>query len=563
MIARNHARNTFILAAIFSLMGYPAYAGIIDASSHVAAVTVLADRAIVTREVKARLPAGAQIVVIKNTPSGIDEASLRVEGKGASSLKIGAVEVKHIYLSEAANEAERAKTEALEAKQDERATVEGEIKALQTRSDFITRLVGAGAEKTENAAGAKIDFQPEKWVQAWGLLQTGMNETQKELAAKHIALRKIDVAIQQLNQELAQVRSTRAMERRDVHIHLEAQSETDVVLNVTYQTGGVSWQPVYDARLDTVGGSLALEQYGQVRQQTGEDWSDITLVLSTARPSLSSEMPSLSEWRLEISSPMPVGNMMFGEPDGLKQLKKEKGMQREMKMTAAPKAPPIEQAALQVAADTVSTEYASEFKVPGRVDLKSTTDATKLYINSVKMKTALSARITPRLDPHAYLFVEATNNADFPIIPGAVAKYRDGTFIGNASLPLLRPSEKADLSFGVDDRVKVTYKRVKDDISNPALLVGDITVERQYQTKIHNLHKGDLPITLYEQYPVSGDADIKIDLVDDLTSKDFLRDPDNRPGIILWKSVLKVGEEKTFNLGFKAKYPKGAPVFGL
>ena len=553
-----------VLASGFMLVGNVAFADIIDATSRVTSATVLPDRAIITREVKAHVPSGAHIVSIKNIPAGVNEASLRVEGKGTAAIKIGAVEVKHVYLSELAGEAERAKLAELEAKQDERSLVDAEIAALDTRAAFITRLVNAGAEKNDAAGGAKIDFSPEKWTQAWTLLQTGMTDTQKELATKRIALRKIDVALQKLNQELAQVRSTKAMERRDVQIHLEASGESDVSLNITYQNNGVTWQPVYDARLDTAGGELTLEQYGQVRQQTGEDWSNISLTLSTARPAMGSEMPPLYDWRIGIFAPPPPMALMETSNYAMaKRAMAGAAMDSAMPQSAAPEAPPAYVEAVQQQAAVVSTEYAAEFKVPGRVDLKSTADATKLYINAVKMKSVLSARVTPRLDPHAYLFVEATNNAEFPIIPGAVAKYRDGTFIGNAAMPLLRPSEKADLSFGTDDRVKVSYKRIKDDVSNPALIVGDVTVVRQYETKLQNLHKTDLPITIYEQYPISDNPDVKVELVEDLTSKDSLKDPDNRLGVILWKATLKPSDEKAYTLGFKVKYPKGSPINGL
>ncbi|MBY0428350.1 MAG: mucoidy inhibitor MuiA family protein [Alphaproteobacteria bacterium] len=551
------------LASGFIFVSSVAFADIIDATSHVTAATVLPDRAIITREVKAHVPSGAQIVSIKNIPAGVNEASLRVEGKGTAAIKIGAVEVKHVYLSELAGEAERAKMAELEAKQDERALVDAEIAALDTRAAFITRLVNAGAEKNDATGGAKIDFTPEKWTQAWTLLQSGMTDTQKELATKRIALRKIDATLQKLNQELAQVRSTKSMERRDVQIHLETSGESDVSLNVTYQNNGVTWQPVYDARLDTMRGELTLEQYGQVRQQTGEDWSDISLTLSTARPAMGSEMPPLYDWRIGIFAPPPPMAYMKSNAEAKRDMLAGAAMDAASANAPAAEAPPAYVEAVQQQAAVVSTEYAAEFKVPGRVDLKSTADATKLYINAVKMKSVLSARVTPRLDQHAYLFVEATNNAEFPIIPGAVAKYRDGTFIGNASLPLLRPSEKADLSFGTDDRVKVSYKRIKDDASNPALLVGDITVVRQYETRLQNLHKTDLPITIYEQYPISDNPDVKTEWVEDLTSKDSIKDPDNRLGVILWKAILKPSDEKGYTIGFKVKYPKGSPVNGL
>jgi uncharacterized protein (TIGR02231 family) len=211
-----------------------------------------------------------------------------------------------------------------------------------------------------------------------------------------------------------------------------------------------------------------------------------------------------------------------------------------------------------------ATEYAAEFHVPGHADLKSVRDFSKMFIGAVHMKADLSAQITPRLAPQAYLFAKITNGESYPLIPGTVAKYRDGAFIGNASLALLRPSETADLSFGVDDRIKVSYKRTHEEHSNPTLVVvGDSKVERQYETKVENLHKDPIAITVFEQYPVAGDADVKVELLDETTTPSYTKDPDNRQGVIAWTGTFNPKEEKTFALTFRVKYPKDKQVMGL
>ncbi|MDX2027301.1 MAG: mucoidy inhibitor MuiA family protein [Alphaproteobacteria bacterium] len=557
-------RPALILCASFVVLAPSlAQAATIEASSQVAAATVFSDRALVTRRSKVHLPAGPHIITLADMPAGINEASLRVQGKAVGTVKIGTVEVKRVYLTEQANAAEREKTTALEAKNDEKAMVEGEIKALEARREFIARIVASGADNHDEDQLSKLDFAPEKWSQAWTLLQSGMGETEKNLALKRIAIRKLDADIAKLQEELNRVKTSQAKQRRDVHVNVEAAQETDLDLSLTYQTGGAAWRPVYDARLDTNSGSLDMEQYGQVSQQTGEDWGDVELTLSTAQPSGGSEMPRMSEWLVSLYQPVmakmkSAAGTVFRAFGGL----------NESQDAAMPSAVGVaemkEEDATPVQAVAQTTEYAAEFKVPGRVALKSTRDSSKMYIGASKMKAVLTAQVSPRLTPQAYLFAKVTNGESYPLIPGSVSKYRDGGFIGNAPLPLLRPSETADLSFGVDDRIKVSYQRIHEEQTNPALVVvGDMKIERHYQTKIQNLHKDALNITVFEQYPVAADPDVKVDLLDSVTTKGYTKDLDTRQGVITWAGSYNPREEKTFTIGFVVKFPKDRQISGL
>jgi len=535
----------------------------VNVSSRVAAATIFPDRAIVTREAKTHVTAGPHTIVIADVPAGLDESSLRVQGKATVDVKIGTVEVKRVFLTEAANAAQREKTAALEAKQGEKALAEAEIKALESREAFIDRIVSAGADKTDSAGVTKLDFTPEKWAQAWNLVQTGMTETQKGLATKKMALDKLDEEITKLQQELAQVQSTHAKERRDVHIQIEAAQDTDLQLSLNYQTFGARWAPVYDARLDTGNAALTLEQYGQAAQQTGEDWTNVELTLSTAQPSFGSEMPQLREWVVQLYKRMEA--RAFNGANLATASSSSPAAQMRANADAAKK--PFEEkdvVAQTQQAIVQSSEYAAEFRVPGQVDLKSANDPTKMFIGSAHMKATLSSQVTPRLVQQAYLFAKATNGEKYPLVPGLVAKYRDGAFIGNAAMSMLRPGETADLSFGTDDRVKVMYRRTHEEKNNPTLIVvGDMSAEREYETKIQNLHKDPIDITVFEQYPVSNDADVKSEILDDTTTPGYGKDLDNRQGIIVWSASLKPQEEKTYTIGFRVKYPKDGQLMGL
>lgn len=545
-----------------ALLPVSVLAAVVEANSAVTSATVYSDRAMVTRTAHMHVGAGAQVIELRDMPAGMNEATLRVQGKAAAAVKIGTVEVKRTFLTESANTAERDKQAQIDVKQNNKAEIQAELDALKAKQGFITRVAEAGAIQHDANGNAKIDFAPEKWQQAWNLVLTAMGETGKELANKNLAMRKLDDDLVRLQQELTQLHTTQAKEQRHALVSIEAAAETDLELSLTYQTSGAAWGPVYDARLDTNNGHLVLEQFGSVRQITGEDWHDVDLTLSTARPANGSEMPTLREWAVHLPQPMRG----YTE-DALGAAPAAPSMAM-MKMAAPMRAgqdqaEPLQEAQ-QANVEVTATSYSAEFKVPGRVVLKSANDATKLHIGAIDMKADLMAQATPRLGAQAYLFAKSVNTQSYPLIPGAVAKYRDGVFIGNATLPLLRPGEEAKFAFGSDDRLKLDYSIIKDKQDNPTLIVvGDITMERQDQIRIQNLHKDPIAVMLFDQYPVSSSPDVKVSLMEDVTTAGYATDPDKRPGVIMWNVTLQPRQEKTFGLGFRLKFPKGQNVEGL
>ena len=541
----------------------------IHAKTAVSAATIFSDRALVSRTGQVKLPAGAHTIIVENMPAGFDERSLRVEGSGLSAVKIGAVEVKHIYLAELAQQAERERAKALQAKQDEKSMVEAEIEALKIRQSFIEKVAANGANNQQpNDGGAKLDFTPEKWTQAWTTLQNGMAETAKGLATKQIELRKIGEDINKLAQEVAEV-ATAQRERRDVQIRVESKEATEFDLTIKYQSSDVSWNAVYDARLDTGKGEIQLEQYGMVAQSTGEDWHDVALTLSTARPELGTEMPRLNPWYIATINNTTLQSYSVGDfaeaENGTVMLREAPGGKASPNFIAAQKEAradkPVRRLAEMPVAQAVTTDYSAMFQVPGKVSLKSINTPAKFFVGKQPLKASLHVEVSPRTGTQAYLFAKVTNTEKFPIIPGGVAKYRDGAFMGNAGMSLLRPGETLGLSFGIDDRVKVDYQKTSQTQDNPTLyFVGDITVERAYQTKIKNLHDKPINITVFDQYPIASDADIKTELQEDKTTKGYTVDADKRQGVIQWAFTYQPQEEKALDLGFRVKYPKNARV---
>ena len=61
---------------------------------------------------------------------------------------------------------------------------------------------------------------------------------------------------------------------------------------------GARWKPAYDLHFASARGQIRVETAAVVEQATGEDWTDATLLLSTAMPGRGIDLPELLTWTL-------------------------------------------------------------------------------------------------------------------------------------------------------------------------------------------------------------------------------------------------------------------------
>lgn len=550
----------FAAALPVLVLAAPAWAADIAVPSTPTAVTVFPDRATVTRSGQARIPAGAHTLVLDGLPANLVEQSLRVSGSGPAGLLIGSVESKVVTQTDLANEQERVLSQKLVELRDQRRLVEAQAKALQLRQGFIESLSRTAAEGLK---GEKADGQMriDQWQQAWMGLQSGSEQTLKEIVQQEIALRGIDEQIRKAEADLRAIR-TGAKAAMRVRVAIEAPKDGAMTVAVEYQVPGASWGPVYDARLATESGKLSLTQYGVVRQRTGEDWSEVALTLSTAKPAQGSQMPDLSPWWIQFEAPMPPASavrtrsmapMSAPAPAPMAKMEADAGAMAE----AAPV--PVQQRTAEV----VSSEFAAEYRIPGKVGVPADSADHRFAIASQEMAASLSARVVPKVDPRAYLHAEIKVEGEAPTLPGPVSLYRDGTYIGNGRLASFKPGDTAELSFGVDEKVTVQHLPQRGQSGEQGFLSKEKRIERRVRTNLANLHGRPLKIVVYDQLPVSRAEDLKVAVLDKETTPGYAKDIQDRPGVLAWTWEAKPGEKKTIDFGYAVTYPTDKVPAGL
>jgi uncharacterized protein (TIGR02231 family) len=531
------------------------FAADLPVTAPIKAVTVFPDRAEVTRAVDVSLPAGATTLVIDNLPASLFPESVRVTGEGGRDVVIGSVETKPIYADAAVSEQERLLQAAIVELQDRRRAAEDRIASLQVQLDFIA-TIGRDMPTTANEEIQRGTMDPAKWQAAWTAMSSGAAEARSGMRAAEIEIRDIDAKTAKLQQELAQIQTgqTATVVAR---INLEAAAAESATLRLSYQLPGATWQPLYDARLDSEAGKMSLAQLGQVQQRTGEDWTGVALTLSTAQPSVGAVLPGLDSWFVQVAPSELAGALRqefsaagekAPEPQNMADMNRSDDEEKER--------------LAKLNAQLVASEFSAEYRIPGTANVPSDAAPHKFGIATHDLPAQLAVRAVPKRGALAHLYATVTYGGSEPLLPGQVSVFRDGAFVGTSSMDMLRPKEKEQFGFGVDDKVRVEYRLETGEQSTSGLFTDNQHVERRYRIEIANHHSKAMEVTVLDALPVSQDERIEVETLSDST-RPTKTDWEAHKGVLAWTYELKPAEERVINFGYAVTYPEGTIVAGM
>jgi uncharacterized protein (TIGR02231 family) len=529
----------------------PVLAGELDVSSSIDNVTVYPDGATVTRVIRADLPAGDTTLTVRDFPPLLDPASLRVEGAGR--LTIGAIDARPPRPERPATNPELEKR--IEALQDERGTLDDKIAAADARRKFAQRF----AESSPTALGEKGEARPlAEWRAAFAVVADEI--TTADAAIHEAKLRQRDV-----DRELARLdaaRKANPTRKMEVRIDLAAEAAGNASLRVTYSVRGARWVPLYDARLDTGAPdrkpALELVRRAEILQQTGEDWNDVALTVSTVRTAKGGSAPSLSPLLVRYPEPprplaaAPVSGGMEKQSSDKRQtdgLLASAGRPRSaaQEEPAPPPAPEQE-------ADADTGGFQAVFHVPGRVSIAANEGAKSFRVSTATIAPDLIVRATPALDETAYLEAGFKQNEEAPLLPGRIALYRDGVFVGRGQMALTPKGETARLGFGADDKVKVARALLRKQQSQTGIISSAKVDEREFKITLRNGHATPVHVGLEDQLPVSEIDDVKVELLP-VTTPPSERDVKDRRGVLAWSFDAAAGEQREIRLGWRVRWP--------
>jgi uncharacterized protein (TIGR02231 family) len=532
----------------------PLFAADIPAQSRIDGVVVYPGVAAITRIVEVEVPAGQHVVVVSGLPQMLDPNSLRVEGVSSGALQIGSVEMRTQPIGGVSGPTGEV-AQRLRALQQDRQRRQADLQALQAKQQMIQAI---GEQAPAILGGKDKPLDPSEWSRAWDAVGAGLKQAAEDLTAAQAALRAVDEEIAAISRQGGA--GPRAGVTRAANIAVESAGGARATLKLTYQVPGVTWRPAYDAAL-TIGSQsvkpkLILVRRAVIAQGTGEDWTDVTLAVSTAQARGGVAAPDVPPLRVAFNEPpailqsaAPSRPRTTAAPAARFSNNADAALEQKAPEPAPPPAPVAQaQAEVQVAG------FSAQFVVPGRATIAADGSTRSFRLTTRDIEPTLGVRTAPGLDPRAYLDVRFVNEEEAPLLPGDVSLTRDGVFVGQGRIPQIASGDSVDMGFGLDDKVKVTRVPVRRRETESSWTQGNRSDLREFKTTVKNLHDRPMRITVLDQTPFAENAAITVEPLANMTPPTE-RNPQDKRGVVAWTYDYRPGEEREIRHGFRMRWP--------
>lgn len=559
----------FVLSSSILLRATPA-------ESRITAATVYADRAVVTRLATVELPAGEHAIAFERLPAGLLDQSLQASGRGTAGANILDVNAQTAYVDFTPNARVQELEEQLRGLQKQQRTLDDRAQILNDQREFVKRMLAAstgtiiyplGADATRGGTAARPTLDE------WQKLYTYSEETFGKIATELLSLdsQREDLKAKQaaVEQQLNELRGASGKSFKTVTVRVAVTTPGRLDLTLKYAVPGASWAPSYDARLHVADRAVELAYFGLVRNATGEDWTDIALTLSTARPSLGGSAPELRPWTVDVTRPVSLAISM--PKLERREMAKVAGAVQSFNQAAAapvPAEPEEDKDAGFLAAAVEAGATSATFKVPVAVTLPSNNTVQKVSIASARLAANLQYQATPKVMETAFLSAYANNTTDYPFLAGAMNTFLDDTFVAASWLKTVMPGEKFELQLGADEGIAIKRKLVNRFTENTGLTNKGRRITYELLVTITNNKKTAERVVFKEPLPVSRNEKIEVALLTPAEGdvgtkekpKDVTREED---GKLVWRLDFKPAEKREIPLKFSVEFPGGLNVSGL
>ncbi|MDP2138017.1 MAG: DUF4139 domain-containing protein, partial [Candidatus Didemnitutus sp.] len=333
-------------------------------------------------------------------------------------------------------------------------------------------------------------------------------------------------------------------------------------LSLAYTVPGASWVPSYDARVLSADRAVALSYFGVVRQRTGEDWTDVSLTLSTARPGLGGAAPALTAWNLDLFNPDQFREQGMRDERRVMSAKALAPRQVNMQtMTSdAPGAmPPPSREAEMAAATLEAGATSASFKIATTSTIPSDGTAQKVPIASTKLGANPEFLTVPKRQTTAFLTAKVVNTSEFPLLAGAMNVFLDGSFVATSQLRTVMAGEKFDLALGADEGISVKHKRVQKFTEHTGLTNSGTRITYEYLLTVQNNKRTAERVIVVDQVPLSRNEKIVVKL----QSPDAREVKPTDEGSLKWSLDLKPGEKREITVKFTIEHANDVRVEGL
>ena len=581
-------------------------------SAKIKAATVYFNSAELSQTTSVNLPVGTSEIVIKNVADYLNENTVQIGAP--NSVTVLSVQFTQNYISEY----EIDETNPIIKKvRDSITWTQKEIKKIQIETYSHTQTI-ALLDQNQSVGGANTGLNVNELMKLVEYYKTKRIELDNAVVLLQEKETKLNTKLKNLNDKL-EINTQKEEKNSKGKLVIQVMNEIagTVNLDINYITNNASWAPFYDIRAENITTPINMMYKAKVAQNTGIDWKKVKLTLSSGNPNQNNQAPILSSWflrygyrqeltqmgasnsiqslvgktsglqinsnsvdkdtRIVINGPRSItGNnqalividgkvsnaTIFGQipPEAIKEVNVLKGAQGTALYGSDGTNGVILVTTKQGMGDyteITENQLNVSFDIDIPYDILSNGKDHSVALKEIKLPATYKYYAVPRVEKEAFLLAEIEEYSKYNLLPGEANIIFEGLYVGKTFINTNQTSDTLNLSMGRDKKISIKREKVVDK-SGTKFLSSKKEQTFTFDITVRNNKKEAAEMLLKDQYPLSTDKEIEVELLESNNAK-----VNKETGILTWDLKLQPNETKKIRISYKIKYPKDKIIENL
>ncbi|WMX12016.1 DUF4139 domain-containing protein [Aureispira sp. CCB-E] len=567
--------------------------------STIESVTVYKNNARILRKAKANIPAGSSELILEQLSQKILINSIQVKISNSNVALVSAVpRINYLKQTEA--------SERFQTINDSLELIARAIKTLTLDEGVVRVAKKTLLENNPLGSGYKEGFTVKEVKEVMEFKRKELAALEKELLALDYQKKALQEQEQILRQQQNALYGARSKPSGEIVLKLQSTSNVATDIEVVYVVTDAGWRPLYDLKSEGVGKPLELVYKAHVFQQTGFDWQQVKLTLSSSDPSLSHDRPILNPMQLNLLATTNVttkkkkgntyiqyqgsGNVVLESQIQKRDIdfirhNPQRSISSVVVTTATVNAldegeainsngsrsssndvyvdgvrvignvsiPESEIITTEAFTDLLANEnHTMDFNLELLQDIPSDGEQHIVEVKRHEMEVDYEYHIVPKLDKGAFLLAKITNYGQYNLLSGKANIFFEGVYLGQSYLNSKVTTDTLLLSLGRDEKISVRREKLKSVQKEQGNFVKE---HLGFEISVRNNKNETIKVTVLDQVPVSKNKELEIKLLES-TSAIFYEPY----GSLRWRRDVQKNETLKLKFEYEVKYPKDRGV---
>jgi len=376
---------------------------------------------------------------------------------------------------------------------------------------------------------------------------------------------KLTARIVKMDNQLALLKQGEQTVTGEVVVQLIAATAGNANFELGYFVNNCSWSPLYDIRVKDVNTPTTVIAKANVIQNTGQDWKNVKLSLSTGNPTLGNTKPNLNPWTLSLSDPVVYRKARYKTQAPAAAYDKEEA--------------PVSDALLsEVVISSRNNGYVATESITAaeitRVDNNQLTNAifnisvpyniasngkeNIVEIQQYEVAANYSYFSIPKIDNDAFLVADLIGWDKGELLSGDANVYFENNYVGTTYFDARIVDDTLSFALGRDNNITIKRKQTKDFNEKTSISGNTKKITRSFDIEVKNTRKSAIEIELEDQIPLSNNEELIIEAINTGNAE-----YNKETGKLTWKLKLNPAESKKLTFSYSVKFPKKMILNGL